>query len=47
MRKLIYILLLLTPITSLKAQDVQIEGEEGEVIHLKLSGFADSERSAS
>ncbi|MBO4372246.1 MAG: gliding motility-associated C-terminal domain-containing protein, partial [Bacteroidales bacterium] len=45
MRKLIYTLLLLQTSAALNAQDVQIEGTEGEHITISVSGFADSERS--
>lgn len=45
MRKLIHTLLLLQTAAALNAQDVQIEGTEGEVITLVVSGFADNEKS--
>lgn len=45
MRTIIYTLLLITTLTTLKAQDVQLYGEVGEIITLSVSGFADCERS--
>lgn len=44
MRKLIHTLLLLQTAAALNAQDVQIEGTEGEVITLVVSGFADNSK---